>query len=46
MQDDGATPLMEAAYNNKVEVAKVLMDRGAEIDAKDDVRSSIRVTSS
>ena len=43
---DGYTPLMYAAAGNKVEVAKVLMDRGAEIDAKDDVRSSIRVTSS
>ena len=42
----GATPLMYAADNNKVEVAKVLMDRGAEIHAKDEVRSSIRVTSS
>ena len=46
MQDYGWTPLMAAAYNNKVEVAKVLMDRGAEIDAKHEVRSSIRVTSS
>ena len=46
MQDYGWGPLMAAADNNKVEVAKVLMDRGAEIDAEDDVRSSIRVTSS
>ena len=46
MQAFGWTPLTAAAIYNKVEVAKVLMDRGAEIHAKDGVRSSIRVTSS
>ena len=31
------TPLHHAAYNNHVDAAKVLIDRGAQVDARDEV---------
>ena len=34
---DQSTPLHVAAYNNSVDAAKVLIDRGAQVDARDEV---------
>ena len=34
---DQETPLHEAARNNSVDAAKVLIDRGAQVDARDKV---------
>ena len=36
----GSTSLMAAAYNGRVEVASLLLQRGADIEAKDNVRIS------
>ena len=39
MAQIGFTPLHTAASNNRAEVAQLLLDRGAGVDAKDFVRS-------
>jgi ankyrin repeat protein len=35
--DRGRTPLMEAAFNAQLDVARLLLERGAKVDARDDV---------
>ena len=34
----GGTPLIAAAYNGATETAAMLIDRGADLEAKDEVR--------
>ena len=39
-RDHDRTPLIEAAKNNRVEVARILLEAGADPDAKDDIEDS------